>query len=70
MSSGTCIKRMPPGPGSLIITFRFMPSSGCNRITSTFSSQPLASSKIECGGCLNVIAISEARARSFLPVRR
>ena len=47
-----------------------MPSFGCSRIASTFSRQSSSSSKIECGGSLNTTAISEVRARSFLPVRR
>jgi hypothetical protein len=54
----------------LIITIRFMPFIRLQPDDQHVFVPALASSKIACGGCLKVMAISEARARSRLPVRR
>ena len=48
-------RRMPPGPGSLLIRYSLMPSSGCRRITSRFGSMaPTPCGKIECGDLAEV----------------
>ena len=48
------VNRMPPGPGSLIVTDIVMPSSGCSLIANTFGvGAPLSPLKIECGTSRN-----------------
>ena len=71
MSSGASQSRMPPGPGSLIVSLSVIPSSGCSLIASTLGPVlPALSGKIECGASLKTTAISDIRVRSRFPVRR